>query len=42
MTVPKLRTVARNEGGLGIAGREISKANKEQLIAELLKKRSGN
>jgi|WetSurMetagenome_2_1015567.scaffolds.fasta_scaffold205600_1 ethanolamine utilization protein EutM len=42
MTVPKLRTVARNEGGLGIAGREISKANKDQLIAELLKKRSGH
>ncbi len=42
MTVPQLRTVARNEGGLGIAGREISKANKEQLIDELLKKRSGH
>jgi len=41
MTVPQLRTVARNEGDLGIAGREISKANKEQLIYELLKKRSG-
>lgn len=41
MTVPQLRTVARNEGGLGIAGREISKANKEQLIHELLRKRSG-
>ncbi|HCV43024.1 MAG TPA: hypothetical protein DGH68_06035 [Bacteroidetes bacterium] len=41
MTVPQLRTRARNEGGLGIAGRQISKANKEQLIAELLKKRSG-
>lgn len=41
MTVPQLRTVARNEGGLGIAGREISKANKEQLIDQLLKKRSG-
>ncbi|MBM2840085.1 MAG: microcompartment protein [Bacteroidetes bacterium] len=40
MTVPQLRTVARNEGGLDIAGREISKANKEQLIHELLKKRS--
>jgi microcompartment protein CcmL/EutN len=40
MTVPQLRTVARNEGGLGIAGRQISKANKEQLIEELLKKRS--
>ena len=42
MTVPQLRTVARNEGGLSIAGREISKANKEQLVAELLKKRSGH
>jgi microcompartment protein CcmL/EutN len=42
MTVPQLRTVARNEGGLGIAGRQISKSNKEQLINELLKKRSGN
>ena len=41
MTVPQLRTVARREGGLGIAGRQISKANKEQLIHELLKKRSG-
>jgi len=40
MTVPQLRTLARSEGGLGIAGRQISKANKEQLIAELLKKRS--
>ena len=42
MTVPQLRTVAREEGGLDIAGREISKANKEQLIFQLLKKRSGN
>ena len=41
MTVPQLRTVARNTGGLGIAGREISKANKEQLISELMKKRTG-
>ncbi|MEK9137901.1 MAG: BMC domain-containing protein [Bacteroidota bacterium] len=41
MTVPQLRTVARNEGGLGIAGRQISKANKEQLIYELMKKRPG-
>ncbi len=41
MTVPQLRTVARQEGGLGIAGRQISKANKDQLISELLKKRSG-
>jgi microcompartment protein CcmL/EutN len=42
MTVPQLRTVARKEGGLGIVGREISKANKEQLIFELLRKRSGS
>jgi microcompartment protein CcmL/EutN len=41
LTVPELRTAARNEGGLNIAGREISKANKEQLIRELLKKRGG-
>ena len=41
MTVPQLRTVARTEEGLSIAGRQISKANKEQLIHELLKKRSG-
>ncbi len=40
MTVPQLRTLARQEGGLGIAGRQISKANKEQLVYELLKKRS--
>jgi ethanolamine utilization protein EutM len=40
MTVPQLRTVARKEGGLGIVGRQISKASKEQLIDELLKKRS--
>ena len=40
MTVPQLRNVARKEGGLGIAGRQISKANKEQLLSELLKKRS--
>ena len=42
MTVPQLRTIARHEGNLGIAGRQISKANKEQLIRELLKKRSGS
>ena len=42
MTVPQLRTVARQEGGLGVAGRQISKANKEQLIYELIKKRSGS
>ena len=41
MTVPQLRTLAREVGGLGIAGREISRANKEQLISELMKKRAG-
>jgi microcompartment protein CcmL/EutN len=41
MTVPQLRTLAREVGGLGIAGREISRANKEQLINELMKKKSG-
>ncbi len=40
MTVHQLRTLARSVGGLSIAGREISKANKEQLIRELLKKRT--
>ena len=41
MTVPQLRTLAREVGGLGIAGREISRANKEQLMSELMKKRAG-
>jgi microcompartment protein CcmL/EutN len=39
MTVHQLRSLARREEGLGIAGREISKANKELLIQELMKKR---
>lgn len=38
MTVHQLRTLARGAGTLGIAGREISRANKEQLIIELMKK----
>jgi hypothetical protein len=41
MTVPQLRTLAREVGGLGIVGREISRANKEQLINELMKKKAG-
>lgn len=42
MTVHELRTLARASGGLTIAGREISRANKEQLIRELMmKKRTG-
>jgi microcompartment protein CcmL/EutN len=39
MTVHQLRTLARQEEGLGIAGREISMANKELLVQELMKKR---
>ncbi|MBX2991758.1 MAG: BMC domain-containing protein [Bacteroidetes bacterium] len=41
MTVHQLRTLAREVGGLGIAGRQISKANKKLLIVELMKKRKG-
>ncbi len=39
MTVHQLRSVARQAEGLQIAGRQISRANKEQLIEELLRKR---
>lgn len=39
MTVHQLRRLAREVGGLSIQGREISKANKKQLIAELMKVR---
>jgi microcompartment protein CcmL/EutN len=39
MTVHQLRTLARNTVGLGIQGREISMANKDVLIHELMKKR---
>jgi ethanolamine utilization protein EutM len=41
MTVRQLRTLARHTGGLGIQGREISMANKDVLIHELMKKRTG-
>jgi microcompartment protein CcmL/EutN len=41
MTVHQLRSLARGAKGLAIAGREISKANKEQLIGELLRKQRG-
>ena len=41
MTVHQLRTLARQEEGLGIAGREISKANKDLLIQELMRRRAG-
>lgn len=41
MTVHELRTLARDTGGLSIAGREISRANKDQLIQELIKKHPG-
>ena len=41
MTVHELRRLARDVGGLSIYGRQISKANKKQLIAEFMNKRSG-
>ncbi len=37
MTVPQLRSLARQVEGLSIYGRQISRANKEQLIRELMK-----
>jgi len=40
LTVPQLRTLARKTAGLGIAGRQISKANRQVLIEELRKHRS--
>jgi ethanolamine utilization protein EutM len=40
MTVRELRTLARGMEGLGIQGRQISKANKELLIREILKIRT--
>jgi microcompartment protein CcmL/EutN len=42
MTVHQLRTLARDTEGLAIQGREISMANKDVLIHELMKKRAGN
>jgi len=42
MTVHQLRTLARTTDGLAIQGREISMANKDILIHELMKKRAGN
>jgi microcompartment protein CcmL/EutN len=41
MTVHQLRGLARKTEGLTIQGREISKANKELLIHELMKRRTG-
>lgn len=40
MTVRELRTLARSIEGLGIQGRQVSKANKELLIREILKTRT--
>jgi microcompartment protein CcmL/EutN len=42
MTVHQLRTLAREVGGLGIYGRQISKADKKLLISELMKRRKGS
>lgn len=41
MTVPQLRNYARSVEGLSIYGRQISMANKEELIAEILKTKFG-
>jgi hypothetical protein len=40
MTVHQLRTIAREIPGLGIQGRQISKANKQVLILEIRKARN--
>ena len=40
MTVHQLRTLARDTEGLSIQGREISMANKDVLIRELMAKRT--
>jgi ethanolamine utilization protein EutM len=40
MTVTELRTLARQTQGLALQGREISRANKEQLMQALLKRSS--
>ena len=42
MTVHQLRSLARTTDGLGIQGREITMANKDVLIHELMKKRAGH
>jgi ethanolamine utilization protein EutM len=41
MTVHQLRSYARQVQGLSIYGRQISRANKDQLIAELMKAKFG-
>jgi len=41
MTVHELRAFARKVEGLSIQGREISRANKSQLLEELMKLRVG-
>ncbi len=40
MTVHQLRTVARKIKGLGIQGREISRANKQILMQEIMRNRT--
>lgn len=40
MTVHQLRTIARGIKGLGIQGREISRANKQVLIHEIMRNRT--
>lgn len=42
LSVEELRRMARKTDGISIQGRQISRANKEQLIAEILKARANN
>jgi ethanolamine utilization protein EutM len=42
MTVHQLRDLARRTGGLDIQGREISRANKGELIVALRKRKEGS
>lgn len=42
LSVVELRSLARNTKGIAIQGRQISKANKGQLIIEILKARKKN
>jgi hypothetical protein len=39
--VMKLRSIARKIEGIGLSGREISKATKEELIERIIKVRFG-
>jgi hypothetical protein len=42
LSVIKLRELARKTEGMAIQGRQISKANKEQLVLEIMRARNGS